>query len=87
MGPEQLGEVVDGARGQRQTALVDKRAGVLGELFGIRHTIPTSTGGDPVTRVLSRSEWRCCWSKAGGEPAVGQFPQPAAIDESDQLAA
>ncbi|MFC4648292.1 hypothetical protein ACFPEU_40415 [Streptomyces mangrovi] len=87
MAPQQIGEVVDGARGQRQTALVDERAGVLGEPFGFRHTIPTAAGGTPVTPVPSRSEWRCSWSQAGGEPAVGQFPQPAAIGESDQLAA
>ncbi|GHE13778.1 hypothetical protein GCM10010339_81900 [Streptomyces alanosinicus] len=79
--------MVDGARGQRQTALVDKRAGVLGALFGIRHTIPTAAGGIPVTPVPSRSEWRYSWSQAGGEPAVGQLPQSAAIDKSDQLAA
>ncbi|GAA3161233.1 hypothetical protein GCM10010451_06490 [Streptomyces virens] len=37
MAPQQTGEVVDGARGQWQTALVDKRAGVL---FGSLHTVP-----------------------------------------------
>ncbi|MEU8709541.1 hypothetical protein [Streptomyces sp. NPDC048565] len=47
MAPEQVGEVVDGARGQRQAALVDKRAGGLGAVFGIRHAIPTAAGGEP----------------------------------------
>ncbi|WP_327733376.1 hypothetical protein OG749_05345 [Streptomyces nojiriensis] len=42
MASEQLGEVADGARGQRQTALVDRRVGVLGSLFFVRHTIPTA---------------------------------------------
>jgi hypothetical protein len=41
--------VVDGPRGQRQTALVDKRAGALGVLFGFRHTNPTAAGCTPVT--------------------------------------
>jgi hypothetical protein len=40
MAPQQTGEVVDGVRGQRQTALVDKRAGALGVLFGSLHTVP-----------------------------------------------
>jgi hypothetical protein len=34
MTTQQTGEVVDGPRGQRQTALVDKRAGALGAFFG-----------------------------------------------------
>ncbi|MFB7574959.1 hypothetical protein [Streptomyces sp. NPDC056165] len=62
MAPEQIGEVVDGARGQRQTALVDEREGVFGALFGIRHTILTAAGGNPVTPVPSRAEWRSSWS-------------------------
>ncbi len=37
MAPQQTGEVVDGARGQWQTAPVDNRAGVL---FGSLHTVP-----------------------------------------------
>ncbi|GGR34935.1 hypothetical protein GCM10015536_45610 [Streptomyces griseomycini] len=51
MTPEQVGEVVDGACGQRQTALTVKRTGVLGILFGFRHTIPTAAGGNGVTRA------------------------------------
>ncbi|MDN3271962.1 hypothetical protein QWJ22_31775 [Streptomyces sp. MA15] len=39
-GPQQTGEVADGVRGQRQTALVDKRTGVLGVLFGSLHAVP-----------------------------------------------
>jgi hypothetical protein len=42
---QQIGEVVDGARGQRKAALVDKQAGVLGVLSGFRHTNPTAAGG------------------------------------------
>jgi hypothetical protein len=49
VGSEQIGEVVDGVRGQRQTALVDRRADVLSAFFGIRHVIPTASGGTPVT--------------------------------------
>ncbi|KND41919.1 hypothetical protein IQ64_26490 [Streptomyces stelliscabiei] len=43
--PQQTGEVVDGARGQRQTALVDKRAGALGVLFGSLRTEPNGRRG------------------------------------------
>nr|WP_250847520.1 hypothetical protein [Streptomyces hygroscopicus] len=52
---QQIGEVVDGARGQRQTALVDKRAGVLGAFMGSRHTAPTAAGGNPVTPAPNRT--------------------------------
>ncbi len=55
MTPQQVGEVIDGARGQRQTALIDKRAGVLGAFFGSRHTIPTAAGGSPVTPARQRA--------------------------------
>lgn len=73
MAPEQIGEVGDGARGQRQMAWVDKRAGVLGALFGMRHTFSTAAEGKQVVPVPSRFERRYCRSQAGGEPAVGQF--------------
>ncbi len=67
---QQTSEVVDGARGQRQTALTDKRAGVLGAFIGFRHTIPTAAGGTPVTLAPHRSgRWRPR-SQAGGEAAV-----------------
>lgn len=83
--PQEIGEVVDGPRGQRQAALVDKRAGVLGVLFGFRHRIPTAAGGIPVTPASFSG--RQIRSQAGGELAVGQFAQPLAVDESDQLPA
>ncbi|GGU67745.1 hypothetical protein [Streptomyces daghestanicus] len=86
MKSQQIGEVVDRARGQRQAALVDKRAGVLGVLFGFRQSIPTAAGstvGTPAPRGPRRRDR----TQAGGEAAVGQFAQPAAIDESDQLPA
>ena len=43
---QQVGDVGDGGRGQRQTALVDKGLGALSGLFvGIRRTIPTAVEG------------------------------------------
>jgi hypothetical protein len=66
MASQQAGEVADRARGQRQTALVDKGGGVPGVLFGILHTIPTSPGGTQV-----RPAPRTCGSWAGNEAAVG----------------
>lgn len=52
MTPQEIGEVVDGPRGQRKAARIDKRAGVLGVLFVFRHTIPTAAEGTPVTPAL-----------------------------------
>ncbi|PWJ05055.1 hypothetical protein DKG34_24940 [Streptomyces sp. NWU49] len=54
---QHVGEVVDGARGQRQAALVEKRAGVPGAFFGFRHTIPAAAGGNPITLAPHCLRW------------------------------
>lgn len=59
---QQVGEVDDGVRGQRQMARADKPTGVLGMLSGSRHTVPTAAGGSPVTPARHRSGRRCSWS-------------------------
>ncbi|MFJ5049731.1 hypothetical protein [Streptomyces sp. NPDC088719] len=77
------GVVVDAARGR---------------VCGYPHPLPLAAGSAAWTgspsggRLIKSARWlpvrvTVLWSQAGGEPVVGQLAEPAATDESDQLAA
>ncbi len=82
--PARRAEVVDGPRGQRQAAVVDKRADVPGALLIFVKRFQRQSGSPRLCPFLSRRQIKL---QACGEPAVGQFAQPAAVDEFDQLPA